>query len=76
VTFNKGLQRSISSGEKYFFLPEIIPTGSGAHPDFYQIHTGDFSPTAKRPKCEADCHIHVELGLRMSGTVCPFPTFL
>jgi hypothetical protein len=78
VIFNNELSKVDSQQSKLFFPPEIIPAGSGAHPTSYQIHTGEFffSPRAKRLKCEAGCHIHVVLGFRMSGTVCPFPIFL
>ena len=61
---------SIRRRGKKFFLFFKVPDGFGAHQPSCSVDIWVFSPTAKRPGCEAD-HFHPIPKLRISGTIPP-----
>jgi hypothetical protein len=48
-----GLEVRVPVGQKFSFV-HVAQTGSGVHPPFYTMGTGDLSPGVKRSGPEAD----------------------
>jgi hypothetical protein len=56
-----------------FYPFHSVQTGSGAHPTFYSLSTGDFSAVVKRPGRVADHSPLSSTDFKKSGATCPLP---